>query len=130
MADIYDRGVNVIAGGKACTLVLTTGAAREIAKKYGGLDKLGDKLLKGKDENETIGIILSLTVLLANQGAELYNESHPDKKRNMLTEEYLMLHTTPADMRTLQESLVRALVLGTKRDVESEDDGKNVPAAG
>ena len=47
--------------------------AVEIAKKYGGLEKLGDKLLTNKDYESAIGEIVWLIVTLANQPILIHN---------------------------------------------------------
>ena len=41
-----ERSANITLGGEEYTLILTTKATKEIAGKYGGLENLGDKLLK------------------------------------------------------------------------------------
>jgi len=47
-----DRSAIVTIGGQEYNLVLTTRATKEIAKRYGGLENLGDKLMKnGKLRN-------------------------------------------------------------------------------
>lgn len=52
MAD--ERSAIITIGGKDYELLLTTKVTKEIAKKYGGLSNLGDKLVKS--ENQRRGI--------------------------------------------------------------------------
>ena len=41
-----ERTANINIGGEEFTLLLTTRATKEIAARYGGLENLGDKLMK------------------------------------------------------------------------------------
>ena len=41
-----ERSAAITIGGKEYELVLTTRATKEIAGRYGGLENLGDKLMK------------------------------------------------------------------------------------
>ena len=47
MAD--ERSAIITIGDKDYELLLTTKATKEIAKKYGGLSNLGDKLIKSEN---------------------------------------------------------------------------------
>ena len=44
-----ERAASITIGGKEYELVLTTGATKQIAKRYGGLSNLGDKLMNASD---------------------------------------------------------------------------------
>ena len=41
-----DRSATISIGGEDYELILTTRATKEIAKRYGGLENLGEKLMK------------------------------------------------------------------------------------
>ena len=41
-----ERSANIFIGGEEYTLTLTTKATKEIAGRYGGLENLGEKLMK------------------------------------------------------------------------------------
>ena len=41
-----ERSTDISVGGQTYTLILTTRATKEIAGRYGGLENLGDKLMK------------------------------------------------------------------------------------
>ena len=47
MAD--ERSAKILLGGKEYELLLTTRATKEIAKKYGGLGNLGEKLAQSEN---------------------------------------------------------------------------------
>ena len=55
-----ERSANINIGGDEYTLLLTTKATREIAGRYGGLENLGDKLMKSENFEMAIGEIVWL----------------------------------------------------------------------
>ena len=61
-----ERSSNINIGGETYELILTTKATKEIAGRYGGLDNLGDKLLKAENFELAISEIVWLLTLLAN----------------------------------------------------------------
>ena len=69
-----------------------------------------------------------LVTLLANQSVLIYNLKHRDAPRELLTEEAVELLTTPYDLSQYRDAVTEALYKGTKRNVGSEDDGKNAAA--
>ena len=121
-----DRTAKIVIGGDEYTLVLTTKATKEIAGRYGGLENLGDKLMKSENFEMAIGEIVWLITLLANQSILVYNIKHKDAPKELLTEEYVEILTTPVDLATYKTAITEAMYKGTKRNVESEDDPKNV----
>ena len=123
MAD--ERSANITIGGETYELLLTTGATKEIAARYGGLDNLGDRLMKTENFEEAIGEIVWLITVLANQPILIHNLKHKDDQRELLTEAAVELLTSPADLAEYKEAITEALFKGTKRHVESEDDSKN-----
>ena len=123
---ITNRTANIIIGDEEHTLLLTTKATKEIASRYGGLDNLGDKLMKSENFEMAIGEIVWLITLLANQTILIHNLKNKDNPRDLLTEEIVELLTTPIDLATYKTAITAALYKGTKRNIESETDSKNV----
>ena len=119
MAD--ERSAIIKIGDKEYELLLTTKATKEIAKKYGGLEKLGDKLLSTKDYEGAIGEIVWLLVTLANGPILIHNLKNPDSKKDLLTEEEVEILTTPSDLADFKNAITSALLKGTKRNIESEE---------
>ena len=115
-------------GGEDYELLLTTRATKEIAARYGGLEKLGDKLMKSENFEKALDEIVWLVALLANQSILVYNLKHKDKPKELLTEEEIELLTAPSDLAQYRDSITEALYKGTKRNVESEPDSKNTAA--
>ena len=123
MIDERKSVINV--GGEDYELLLTTRATKEIAGRYGGLENLGDKLMKSENFEMAIGEIVWLISLLANQSILVHNLKHKDAPKELLTEEMVELLTVPADLATYKSAIMEALLKGTKRNVESEADAKN-----
>lgn len=121
-----ERSTNITIGGDEYTLILTTKATKEIAGRYGGLEHLGDKLLKSENFEMAIGEIVWLITLLANQSTLIYNLKNKDNPKPLLTEEEVEILTVPSELATYKEAITEALYKGTKRNVESEADQKNV----
>ena len=105
-------------------LLLTTKATKDIAGRYGGLENLGDKLMKSENFEMAIGEIVWLITLLANQSILVHNLKNKDPPRELLTEEMVELLTVPADLATYKVAITEALPKGTKRNIESEADQK------
>jgi hypothetical protein len=120
-----ERSANITIGGEDYELILTTKATKDIAGRYGGLENLGDKLMKSENFEMAIGEIVWLITLLANQSILIHNLKHKDSQRDLLTEELVELLTTPLDLAGYKVAITEALYKGTKRNVVSEVDSKN-----
>jgi len=121
-----ERTATITVGGEEYTLILTTKATKEIAGRYGGLENLGNKLLKSENFELAIGEIVWLITILANQSILIHNLTHKDEPKELLTEEKVELLTTPFDLATYKAAITEALYKGTKRNIESEATEKNV----
>lgn len=115
-------------GEKEYELLLTTRATKEIAGRYGGLENLGDKLMKAENFEMALGEIIWLITLLANQPILIHNLKHKDDKQELLTEEEVELLTSPMDLAEYKDAITDALLKATKRNIESETDSKNAVA--
>ena len=121
-----ERSATIVIGEEEYTLLLTTRATKEIAGRYGGLENLGDTLMKSENFEMAIGEIVWLITLLANQAILIHNLKHKDQPKELLTEEVVELLTVPADLATYKAAITEAMYKGTKRNIESEKDAKNV----
>lgn len=121
-----DRKSLITIGGKEYSLILTTKATKEIAKRYGGLENLGEKLMKAENFEMALEEIVWLIALLANQSILINNRLNGEKKE-LLTEDDVELLTSPHELATYKDAIMEAMFKGTKRNVESEDEeSKNV----
>ena len=123
-----DRAAMIRIGNREYEMLLTTRATKEIAKRYGGLEHLGDKLMKAENFELALDEVVWLITLLANQSTLVHNLLEPDHKRELLTEEAVELLTTPLDLSGYKSAIMEAMVKGTARHVESEEEpSKNAP---
>ena len=122
-----DRSATISIGGEDYELILTTRATKEIAKRYGGLENLGEKLMKTEQFELALEEVVWLITLLANQSILIHNLKSPKDKRDLLTEEALELITSPFELATYRSAIMEAMYKGSKREIESEEDSKNVP---
>lgn len=120
-----ERTAVITIGDVEYTLLLTTKATKEIAGRYGGLEHLGEKLMKSENFEMAIGEIVWLITLLANQSILIHNLKDREHPKELLTEDVVELLTTPLDLAGYKTAITEALYKGTKRNVESEKDAKN-----
>jgi hypothetical protein len=121
-----ERSAKILIGDEEYTLLLTTKATKEIAGRYGGLENLGDQLMKAENFEMALSEIVWLITLLANQSILIHNLKNKEQPRELLTEELVELLTVPADLATYKAAITQAMYKGTKRNIESEKDTKNV----
>ena len=121
-----ERSAIVNIGGTEYEMILTTRATKEIAGRYGGLDNLGQKLMKSENFEMAIDEVVWLITLLANQSVLIHNLKNPDVKRELLTAEIVELLTSPLELVAYKNAIMEAMFKGTKRNVESENNSKNV----
>ena len=120
-----ERTAVINIGDEEYTLLLTTKATKEIAGRYGGLENLGEKLMKSENFEMAIGEIVWLITLLANQSILVHNLKDKEHTKELLAEDVVELLTTPLDLAGYKTAITEALYKGTKRNVESEKDAKN-----
>lgn len=120
-----ERSAIISIGGEDYELILTTKATREIAGRYGGLENLGEKLMKSENFEMAIGEIVWLITLLANQSILIHNVKNKDNQRDLLTEDFVELFTSPLELADYKVSITEALYKGTKRNIVSEENPKN-----
>ena len=130
MDTITDRSATIAIGGEEYPLILTTLATKAIGDRYGGLENLGEKLMKAENFTMAIAEINWLIILLANQAILRHNYQHKDNPKDLLTEEFIELFTAPHELATYKEAITQAMFRGTKRNIESEaDTSKNQKGA-
>ena len=120
-----ERTSSINIGGDEYVLLLTTKATKEIAGRYGGLENLGDKLMKSENVEMALSEIVWLITLLANQSILVHNIKHKDAPKELLTEDEVEILTTPIDLAEYKEAIMNALYKGAKRNVVSEENSKN-----
>ena len=123
-----ERSAFINIGGVDFELILTTRATEEIARRYGGLENLGDKLMKSENFELALDEIIWLITVLANQSILIHNLKNKDNPKEVLTENEVELLTSPLELATYKSAITEAMFKGTKRDILSEENPKNVEA--
>jgi len=116
-----ERSTIIIVGDVEFELILTTRATKEIAGRYGGLEHLGDKLMKSENFEMALDEIVWLITLLANQSILIHNLKNKDKPKPLLEEEAVELLTSPFELAAYKSAITEAMFKGTKRNIESEE---------
>ena len=117
-----DRSAIINIGGKEYEMLLTTKATKEIARRYGGLSNLGEKLMKSENFEMALDEIVWLITLLANQSVLIHNLQNPAEKQELLTEEAVELLTSPLELGEYKNAIMDAMHKGTKRHIESKEE--------
>ena len=120
-----ERSAVIQIGGIDYEMILTTKATKEIAGRYGGLENLGQKLMKSANFEMALDEIVWLITVRANQSVLIHNLRNPAEKKELLTAEMVELLTTPLELAQYKSAIMEAMFRGTKRNVESEKDPKN-----
>ena len=126
-----ERSALIEIGGEEYELILTTKATKAIAGRYGGLENLGEKLMRSENFEMALDEIVWLLTLLANQSVLIYNLKHKDAPKDLLTEEEVELLTSPLQLASYKNAITEAMLRGTARNVVSEgaeNPLKNTPA--
>ena len=121
-----ERSTSIDIGGTEFKMILTTKATKEIAKRYGGLENLGEKLMKSENFELALEEVVWLITLLANQSILIHNIRNKDDKKELLTEDEVDLLTTPFDLANYKNAIMSSMMKGTKRNVESEPSKNEV----
>ena len=120
-----ERSAIVNIGGREYEMLLTTKATKEIAGRYGGLENLGEKLMKSENFEMALDEIIWLITLLCNQPILVHNLKNPDDKKPELTTEEVELLTSPMELTEYKDAIMEAMYRGAKRNIESEPETKN-----
>ena len=75
-----------------------TSSGKAIAGRYGGLENLGEKLMKSENFEMALDEIVWLLTPLANQSILIHNLKNKDGPEDLLTEEEVELLTSPLDL--------------------------------
>ena len=114
-----ERSATISIGGAEYDLILTTRATKEIAARFGGLESLGETLMKSENFEAALDEICWLIALLANQSILIHNLRNPHEKRELLTSEEVELLTSPLELAAYKEAITAAMLKGTARNIAS-----------
>lgn len=117
-----ERSAFIKIGDEQYEVILTTKATKAIAGRYGGLENLGERLMKAENFELALDEIVWLITLLANQSILIYNLKHKDSPKDLLTEEEVELLTSPLELASYKNAITEAMLKGTARNVVSESE--------
>jgi hypothetical protein len=120
-----ERSAMIKIGGEEYEMILTTKATKAIAGRYGGLQDLGERLMKAENFEMALDEIVWLLTLLANQSILIYNLKNKDNPKDLLTEEEVELLTSPLELATYKNAITEAMFKGTARNITSESEGES-----
>ena len=100
-----ERSAVVTIGGKEYEMLLTTKATKAIAGRYGGLENLGDKLMKSENFEMALDEIVWLITPLCNQPILVHNLKHPEDKKPELTADEVELLTSPMELTEYKDTM-------------------------
>ena len=120
-----DRSAMIKIGGVDYEMILTTKATKAIAGRYGGLENLGERLMKAENFEMALDEIVWLLTLLANQSILIYNLKNKETPKDLLTEEEVELLTSPLELATYKNAITEAMFKGTARNILSESEGES-----
>ena len=114
-----NRAVSVVIDGEDFEMLLTTKAAADIDREFGGFDEIA-AVMDGEDRVASVAMASKLIALMCNAGTERYNYRHRDTPRRMLEAEEIGIVTTPGEMAELMHAVVEAVKRGRTTHIESE----------
>ena len=109
-----ERTAMVTIGGVEYEMLLTTRATKLIAGRYGGLENLGEKLMKAENFEMALDEIVWLITLLCNQPILVHNLKHPEDKKPELTADEVELLTSPMELTDYKDAIMEAMYRGTR----------------
>ena len=118
-----ERSSVIVIGGQEYELLLTTRATKLITKRFGGLEELGEQLMKAENFERALDEFCWLIMVLANQTIAIHNLWHPEASKPYLTEEAVELLTSPFELAEYKDAIMEAMYKGTARNVVSAEDG-------
>ena len=84
------------------------------------IEHLGDSLETSEDVDKSLGEVIWLITLLANQSVAIHNLRQPDDQRAELSEDVVELLTVLADLAGYRAAISEALQRGTRRAIATE----------
>lgn len=114
-----NRAVSVVIDDEDFEMLLTTKAAADIDREFGGFDEIA-AVVNGEDSVASVAMASKLIALMCNAGTERYNYRHRDTPRRMLEAEEIGIVTTPGEMAELMHAVVEAVKRGRTTHIESE----------
>jgi hypothetical protein len=119
--EVQDYATDVTIFGEKYNLILTVRAIKEIGKKYGGIERLGE-VLGTLDVMSQLEDVVWLITTLANQSVLIHNRDNPDKRRDLLEPDNVELLKI-GEITAMVPAMMACMTRGMGRTIVSEADG-------
>lgn len=121
-----ERLTMVTIGGKEFPMMLSVYATKQIIKRFGGLENVGEHIQKA-DYAEQIETTMWLLTTLINGGIMFLNYKN-NTKDPLIEQEHIEAVISPSDFIEYRDAIFTAMNKGAARHVKSEEtlDSKNV----
>jgi predicted PilT family ATPase len=114
-------------GGKEYEAILTTEALFEIIRKYGSVEEMENVLSKASGmQADALDLAVSLAALMINGGLKRWNFENPQDKKALVTEEEILIFTSPMELAGLFAATMAEFTEGMGRSVKTEEQPKNI----
>lgn len=123
----FEEEVKVTLDGEEYPMLMTTYATKQIVKKFGGLENLGEKITGDEGhQEEMFDNVCWLVALLVNQPILIYNRKHRDAEKLLFEVDDIAMLTAPGELTPLMEKVGKAISRGSERNVpDGVPAGKN-----
>lgn len=121
-----NRITEIEIAGTMYPLNFSVKAAKEVSKRYGGIENVGDAFTD-KSMDEMMDEANWILALLIDQGVA-YKRIVEGKDVKGLTQEELEIVMGVVDFTDLKNTLIGSMMAGMKKTIEVEEDPKNAEA--
>ena len=121
-----ERLTMITIGGKEFPMMLSVYATKQIIKRFGGLENVGEHIQKA-DYAEQIETTMWLLTTLINGGIMFLNYKN-NTKDPLIEQEHIEAVISPSDFIEYRDAIFTTMNKGAARHVKSEEtlDSKNV----
>lgn len=115
--------------GKKYPMMLSVWATKQIVKRFGGLQEVGEKMQQA-EYSEQIDSVVWLLMILINAGI-MYCNYKDGTKEPQITQEMIEGLSNPSDFIEYRDAVYTAMNKGAERHIRSEEgiDEKNAERA-
>lgn len=117
-----ERSAKIKIAGEEYELLLTVLATKEIARRYGSLEPIAEKIYNTDDMATSLEETIWLVVLLANQSIAIHNLRNKDNPKAKLSTEEVELLISPYELADFKDAIIAAMTKGSERFIQSEEE--------
>lgn len=114
----FEDEVKVTLDGEDYPMIMTTYAAKQIVKKFGGLESLGEKITGDEgNQEEMFDNVCWLVALLVNQPILRYNRKHRNAEKALFEADDIAMLTDLDELTPIMGKVGKAISRGSERNV-------------